>query len=365
MGFGISKFHNYLYGRDFVLQTDHLPLIGLLKEDRAISAMTSARIQRWALTPSNCQYHLEYRPGMSIRHAGELSRLPLPDTPGRVPVPEEMVLALTTMNDTPITAEHIARWTAPDPILSQVLQFVERGWPCDVTRDCESYTRRKHELGVQHGVLMWGARVFVPPKGRDTLLNELHETHPGIVKMKALARSYIWWSGLDTEIEMCVKDCTTCQLHRKEPPVAPLHPREWPGLKWHRIHINYAGPFEGHMILIIVDAHSKYIDAHVVSAATTSATLTKLRQTFAILGLASTVVSDNGSCFCIEEFEQFCRANGIKHTKSSPYHPYRNGLAERAVQTVKAGLKKTNGNLEDRLYTFLARYRVTPQATTG
>ena len=147
---------------------------------------------------------------------------------------------------------------------------------------------------------MWGARVIVPPKGRDTLLKELHETHPGIVKMKALARSYIWWAGLDAEIEMFVKDCTTCHLHSKQPPVAPLRPWEWPGRTWHRINIDYAGPFEGRMILIIVDAHSKYIDAHVV-AATTSATLTKLRQTFAILGLPSAVVSDNGSCFCSEE----------------------------------------------------------------
>ena len=45
-------------------------------------------------------------------------RLPLPDTPGRVPVPEEVILAHTTMNDTPITAEHIARWTPTDPIPS-------------------------------------------------------------------------------------------------------------------------------------------------------------------------------------------------------------------------------------------------------
>ena len=80
---------------------------------------------------------------------------------------------------------------------------------------------------------------------------------------------------------------------------------------------------------------------------------------------ALTVVSDNGICFCSEELEQFCRANGIKHIKSSPYHSSSNGLAEHAVQTVKAGLKKTNGNLEDLLYTFLARYRVTPLATTG
>ena len=214
-------------------------------------------------------------------------------------------------------------------------------------------------------MVFWGARVEIPPKGRDTLLNELHDTHPGIVKMKAVAKSYLWWPGLDTEIEMRVKGCNICQIYNKQPPVSPLHPWEWPGHTWHRIHIDYAGPFEGRMILIIVDAHSKYIDAHVVSSATTSVTITKLRHTFAVLGLPITIVSDNGSCFTSNEFEQFCKANCIKHVKCSPYHPFSNGLAERAVQTVKAGLKKTTGNLEDRLCKFLTRYRVTPQSRTG
>ena len=154
-------------------------------------------------------------------------------------------------------------------------------------------------------MLFWGARVVIPQKGRDTLLDELHDTHPGIVKMKAVARSYLWWPGLDTEIEMRVKGCNICQIYNKQPPVSPLHPWEWPGHTWHRIRIDYAGPFEGRMILIIVDAHIKYIDAHVVSSATTSATITKLRQTFAVLGLPITMVSDNGSCFTSDEFEQF------------------------------------------------------------
>ncbi|KAI0223507.1 hypothetical protein LSAT2_025318 [Lamellibrachia satsuma] len=100
-------------------------------------------------------------------------------------------------------------------------------------------------------------------------------------------------------------------------------------------------------------------------ATTTNATITKLQQTFAGLGLSNTILSDNGSCFTSDEFEQFCQANGIKHIKYSPYHPSNNGLAERGVQTVKAGLKKTHGNLEDGLYSFLARYRVIPQSTTG
>ena len=75
--FEIAKFHKYLYGRECFLQTGHMPLHGLLKEDRTISAMASARIQRWALTLSNYQYTLEYKPGPSIGHADALSRLPL------------------------------------------------------------------------------------------------------------------------------------------------------------------------------------------------------------------------------------------------------------------------------------------------
>ena len=187
-------------------------------------------------------------------------------------------------------------------------------------------------------MLFWGARVVIPPKGRDTLLDELHDTHPGIVKMKAVARSYLWWPGLDMEIEMRVKGCNICQIYNEQPPVSPLNSWEWPGHTWHRTHIDYAGPFEGRMILIIVDANSKYIDSHVVPSATTSVTITTIRQTFAVLGLPITIVSDNGSCFTSDEFEQFCKANGIKHVTCSPYHPSSNGLAERAVQTVKAGL---------------------------
>ena len=52
---------------------------------------------------------------------------------------------------------------------------------------------------------MWGSRVIIPPKYRAQLLEQLHEGHPGIVRMKALARSYIWWPGMDREIEQAAK----------------------------------------------------------------------------------------------------------------------------------------------------------------
>lgn len=365
MVYGVTKFHKYLYGREFLLQTDHKPLLGLLKEDKQIPAMASARIQRWALTLSNYQYILEHTPGTKMGHADGMSRLPSMGAPLEVPVPEEVILALNMLDESPVTAKKIAQWTLKDPILVQVRQFIEQGWPSETGREFAPYSSRKEELSIQQGVLMWGTRVVVPPQARDTMLDELHFTHPGIVRMKGLARSYLWWPGLNEEIENKIRDCQVCQLHNNIPPSAPLHPWEWPGQPWHRVHVDYAGPFEGHMILVIVDAHSKFIDAHVVSTATTNITLTKLRQTFAMLGLPTTIVSDNGSCFTSEEFQKFCKANGIKHVTVSPYHPASNGLAERAVQTVKRGLKKSSGKLEDRLYRFLSMYRITPQSTTG
>ena len=171
--------------------------------------------------------------------------------------------------------------------------------------------------------------------GRKCLLEERHECHPGIVHMQALVRSYLWWPGLDRDIELKVRSCQTCREHSKLPANANLHPWEWPGKAWYRLHIDYMGPFEGNMILFIVDAYSKYTDAHVMTSATTAATILQLRQTFSTHGLPCTIVSDNGSPFTSQEFQQYCSMNGIKHIRSSPYHPANKGLAERAVQTIK------------------------------
>ena len=119
------------------------------------------------------------------------------------------------------------------------------------------------------------------------------------------------------------------------------------------------------MFLITVDAHSKWLEAHVVETPTSAGTIQKLRQMFATHGIPETIVSDNGSVFTSKEFTQFTNMNGIKHLTTAPYHPASNGLAERAVQTLKSGLKKmTVGNIEDKLARFLFQYRITPHTTT-
>ena len=137
-----------------------------------------------------------------------------------------------------------------------------------------------------------------------------------------------------------------CQLAQKLPPKAPIHPWEWPEKPWTGLHIDHAGPVLGKTLIIIVDAYSKWIEAHIVPSTSSTAAIDKLHSTFATHGLSLTIVSDNGPLFTSNEFQEFLHCNGIEHLPTTPYHPSSNGLAERAVQTVKAGVKKLTGPLE-------------------
>lgn len=148
---------------------------------------------------------------------------------------------------------------------------------------------------------------------------------------------------MDQEVEREVQSCEECQKNHKSPPTAPLHPWEWPDSPWSRIHVDYAGPFQGEMFLLIVDAHSKWLDIYPAATATSQITIEKLRQSFSIFGLPKMLVSDNGSCFTSAEFASFMKQNGIRHVRSAPFHPSSNGLVERAVQTFKEGMEKIKG----------------------
>ncbi|CAB4028524.1 uncharacterized protein K02A2.6-like, partial [Paramuricea clavata] len=193
--------------------------------------------------------------------------------------------------------------------------------------------------------------------------------HDGVVRMKALARSYVWRPGIVLEIEGLAKGCSGCQRVQHAPKCSPLAPWEWPSTPWQRIHTDFAGPFLGMMFLVIVDAHTKWPEVIIMHSKTTiSKTVEALRTVFARNGLLELLVSDNGPQFTAEDFQLFLKKNGVKHVTSAQYHPATNGLAERFIQTMKQSLtsmKEVLGSTQTKLSKFLMKYRNTPHRTSG
>ena len=155
---------------------------------------------------------------------------------------------------------------------------------------------------------------------------------------------------------MLAKLCQSCQENQRNPAKAPLHPWETSQQPWKRLHIDFAGPFEGHMWLIVIDACSKWPEVIAMTSTTAEKTINALKSLFSRYGIPDHVVSDNGPQFVAEEFKQFCLNNGIQHTLIAPYHPSSNGEAKRFVQTFKSSMKRGKGTLQKPVFAALPKH---------
>ncbi|KAL0151789.1 hypothetical protein M9458_052940 [Cirrhinus mrigala] len=363
--FGVKKFHKYLYGRKFHLLTDHKPLLAILGPKSAIPTLAALRMQRWALTSLAYDYDIEYRRSSDHANADALSRLPCDST--STGGEEETVFQVSHLDELPVCAKDIATETRRNPLFSKVLDLTLSGWPSHITDEhLKPFYVRKDQLSTDQGCILWGSRVIIPPKYRERLLSELHEGHPGIVRMKALARGYLWWPGLDQDIQDLVSKCTPCELGRNQPPSAPLYPWSWATTPWERIHIDYAEIDKQHFLLI-VDAHSKWVEIFPTHLTNAEKTINILRHLWASYGFPKELVSDNGPPFTSWEFGEFLRKNGVRHVLSPPYHPATNGQAERVVQIFKKAWERLRAQSvapHMRLARFLLTYRNTPHTVT-
>ncbi|VDI74336.1 Hypothetical predicted protein [Mytilus galloprovincialis] len=227
--FGVKKFHTYLYGRKFTLITDHMPLVSIFNPKKGISTTSAARLQRYALFLSGYTYDIEYKNTNKHTNADALSRIPQESTEADGEEFDAVdVFMLKQLEHLSLTNNNIRRETARDKILSRVYELVQKGWTVNDDIDLKPYFNRKNELSISQGCLQWGIRTIVPTKFRQQTLELLHSAHPGVVKMKLLARSYVWWPRIDSEIESLAKSCSGCQKHHRNPKQSPLHPWEWP-----------------------------------------------------------------------------------------------------------------------------------------
>lgn len=345
--YSVKYFHQYLYGREFRLRTDHRGLIYIFGETKGLPAMSAQRLQRYAVFLQGYNYKIEYIKGENNVHADILSRSPLPNNDGFGDDPEGLFVNfiyndLDILSDVDVKAE-----IENDPILRNVKQFILTGkWPdnCIKSLDLRPYFFRRNELSVESDLILWGHRLVIPTRFKKKILDELHTTHLGIVKMKSLARAYVWWPGIDSEIELISKSCTLCLQNRDNPP--KVEGNRWPkptgpGV---RVHVDFFGPINNMYFLVIVDAYSKWLFVKRMPNITTEATICAFREYFSTWGIPRKLCSDNGPSLCSKDMETFLKNNGVQHLLTPPFHPSSNGAAENAVRTCKNFIKKVDWN---------------------
>ncbi|CAK1598324.1 unnamed protein product [Parnassius mnemosyne] len=388
--FGVRRFHQYLYGRSepFILRTDHKPLITIFGPYKGIPEVSANRLQRYALFLSGYNYRIEYIRSVD-NCADYLSRASLPDITGDAgssvnsdgssihigadTLDRASYINFVTDGSLPVTRNILRDVTSKDNVLNKVKKYVMDGWPRKLYDiNIKPYFLCKTQLSFEDGCLMRGHKIVLPERLRFKILSELHNSHLGVVKTKAEARSRFWFPGIDTAIEKMIGSCKICTQLRHSPPRTPISPWKYPPLPFYRIHMDFLGPFHGHMYLVIVDAYTKWVEVYEVPS-TSSSVIEKLYEYISRFGLPQTIVTDNAATFTSYEFKNFCMVNGITHVTSPPYHPASNGQAEGYVKIVKKGLKScllsiNNNNKKEyklKLLKFLFDYRNSLHSTTS
>ncbi|XP_055622533.1 uncharacterized protein K02A2.6-like [Toxorhynchites rutilus septentrionalis] len=324
-----------LLGRRFKLQTDHQPLVKVFGSKKRVPIHTANRLKRWALTLLGYDFDIEFVSTNNFGYADVLSRLiSSHERPGEEFVvasvnikPDQQCILDSTIEHLPVTFDMVQKATSADPMLQRLIQYINSGWPKNGKSiqnvALQTFVHRRESLYVVQGCVMMMERLVIPECFRKKLLKQLHRGHPGIERVKAIARSIIYWPKIDDDITEYIRSCTSCANAKKSPPQAEPHPGQTAEGPWERIHVDYAGPIDGY--LVIVDSFSKWPEMFQTKSTTASSTIGFLTESFARFGVPKVIVSDNGTQFTGFEFRSFREKLGIINFRTAPFHPQSNG----------------------------------------
>lgn len=363
--FAVDKFRQFLLGSHFTIFNDHKPLFTLFAKDKPVPISCSARVQRWALKLSQYDYSFVYSKGSDNMVSDFLSRLPLSETVTEVE-PYELICAINTLNESLLSHEIVKEYTERDKNLTQLKFFIKYGCPNKiVNKELSQYKSHVQYMTIVKGCILFHNRVLIPVALRERVLDLFHQNHPGIVAMKSLARSLIWFPGLDRDVEYLVKSCNVCQSVRNKPSHNSHVSWPSPSRPWQRLHIDHFH-YENKTCLIVIDALSKYIEVEIVKNLSVEETIDTLRIIFSRHGLPDIICSDNATSFSAALFSSFLNSQGIEHVTSPPYSPSSNGQAEVGVRVIKSLLRKQQQGepLRNRLARVLFYYRCVPHNIT-
>lgn len=363
--FACERFHHFLYGREFVVHSDHKPLESLVK--REIDDVTM-RLQRMFMQLLKYPgMSIKYIPGKEMLVADCLSRASLTEMDPEHKELSDMIHVITRR--VCLSEDNYEMYLSAikeDEKLNRIIKYVVNGWPSYHQLDdiSQKFHKIKDELHYENQLLLRNDRLVVPVSMQSTICKWLHVAHLGIEKTLARAREQFYWPGMATELTEVVRNCSICEQFKRNNQKEPLVQDASPDYPWHKVSMDVY-EFAGHDYLAVIDAYSGLLCSERLRSKSSGHIIELLHRIFSFYGYPTEVRADN-SPFGSREFERFANDANIVFKFSSPRYPQSNGLAEKGVAIAKNILRRCHedGAMDQLAYRIL-EYNATPVASMG
>ena len=361
----MEKFHHFLHGNEFVLETDQKPLEAILS--KSLNQATP-RLQCILIRTFPYHFKVRYIPGITNHVADCLSRLGFQkDT---ISLPKLHVNQITSQLKARSDSLHnlqIETWD--DDKLAILKHIIQQGWPKtikEVLSEVQPYWTFHEELTIEDGLVLKGTRIIIPNKKREDILKLIHEGHLGLNKCKMGAKETVYWPDINEQLEQLILNCQLCLKYSKSkdkntPNMALGH--EIPSVPWSKVATDIFH-FELKSYLLVVDYTSRFPIVRELKSMSAQHIIEHFRLIFSEYGWPDTLVSDNGPCYVAESFTNLMKEYTVNHITSSPHYPQSNGLAEKFMQIVKNLFYKVKDEGTD-IYKCLMIYHNTPLQSTS
>ena len=253
--FGCLKYHHYLCGRRFVCRSDHQPLEKIHLKNLSD---VPTRLQRLLLKVQPCDFKIKYIPGEEVALTDALNRVNPYNKMGLKGL--DFTIHEFTSCMTPIQVSVIHEEQKKDATMQLLIQLLLQGWPkyCkEVNSAISKYWALRDDLSIEDSSIACLGRLLIPPSLRNSCMESLHRSHPGMSKMPLRAKQSLYWPGINNEIRTMVENCNPWQTVAGSQQREPVILTEVPFRPWQKLGMDLFF-CEGKLCLLVCDYYSKF-----------------------------------------------------------------------------------------------------------
>ena len=402
--YAIKKWNYYLQGAEIILRNDHKPLAKFLH-----TRINNSKVDRWGLELNEYNITFEWISGARNKAADCLSRLvDVPDNPSTEQPVKTVQFCIRSIqqatdhttseeaHDThapsvkePQTTTHEPPINTPSGTRTDLRELQHTDPFCKrITKRLLNNTAPTHEreaFFLHNGLLYKKVSdttkdfyALVTPKSwRYTILVETHDKmgHQGNNRSYALIKRQYYWKGMAKDIKTYIQACPACKRDKERVQSYPLQMTEIPDRPFDRIAMDLVTDFNesgngNKHILTIIDHLTGWPEAFPIpDKSANTITNTFIREYIPRHMCPRFILSDNGTEFKNQLFDEVAKELGIERSFSAPYHPQSNGKLETFHKFLKPALKKMCENDPDNwdryIQIVLGSYRCAPNLVTG